>query len=197
MVPDVSPLVEPLGTLLALEAVLVHLVRLHHVGLHLLRRHLLGKEGYYIIITTGYSRAPNLTQCCGSMTFWCGSGCGYGSFYFHHWPSRCQQKTNFKKKGFLHIIFFTVLFHHFSQVKSQKEVTKEWESRFSYYICLMIEGSGSIPLTNGSGSRRPNNTWIRWIRIRNTALTGLEYRSDVRIHDLPSFGYGSGSRSST
>ncbi len=27
-----------------------------------------------------------------------GSGFGSGSFYFHHWPSRCQQKTNFKKK---------------------------------------------------------------------------------------------------
>jgi hypothetical protein len=37
----------------------------------------------------------------------------------------------------------------------------------------MIEGSGSgsIPLTyrSGSGSRRPKNMWIRWIRIRNTA----------------------------
>ncbi len=33
-------------------------------------------------------------------------------------------------------------------------------------------GSGSIPLTNGSGSRRPKNMWIRWIRIRisNTYL---------------------------
>jgi hypothetical protein len=31
---------------------------------------------------------------------------------------------------------------------------------FSYYICLMIEGSRS---------RRPKNTWIRRIRIRNTA----------------------------
>jgi hypothetical protein len=50
MVPDVRPLVEPLGTLLALEAVLVHLVRLHHVGLHLLRRHLLVKESYYGIL---------------------------------------------------------------------------------------------------------------------------------------------------
>ncbi len=29
-------------------------------------------------------------------------------------------------------------------------------------------GSGSIPLTNGSGSGRPKNTWIR-IWIRNTA----------------------------
>jgi len=50
-------------------------------------------------------------QCCGSMTFWCGSGSGYadpclwlmdpdsdpgsGSCYFCHLPSRCQQKTNF------------------------------------------------------------------------------------------------------
>jgi hypothetical protein len=32
----------------------------------------------------------------------------------------------------------------------------------------MIEGSGSIPLTNGSG--RPKNMWIRWIRIRNTVF---------------------------
>ncbi len=29
----------------------------------------------------------------GSMPLNNGSGCG--SFYFHHWPSRCQQKTNF------------------------------------------------------------------------------------------------------
>jgi hypothetical protein len=37
---------------------------------------------------------------------------------------------------------------------------------FSYYFCLMIEGSGSIPLTNGygSGSRRPKIIRIRRIR---------------------------------
>jgi len=35
---------------------------------------------------------------------------------------------------------------------------------------MKIEGSGSIPLTSGSGSGtgRPKNMWIRWIRIRNT-----------------------------
>jgi hypothetical protein len=32
----------------------------------------------------------------------------------------------------------------------------------------MIEGSGSIPLTNVSRSRRLKNLWIWWIRIRNT-----------------------------
>jgi hypothetical protein len=42
---------------------------------------------------------------------------------------------------------------------------------------MMIEGSGSgagagsIPLTSGSG--RPKNMWIRWIRIRNRN-TGLK-----------------------
>ncbi len=35
----------------------------------------------------------------------------------------------------------------------------------------MIEGSGSVTLTSGSGSRRPKNIWIRRIRIRNASLT--------------------------
>ena len=45
---------------------------------------------------------------------------------------------------------------------------------FSFYFCLMIEGSGSVSPTNGSGfgSGRPKNIWnLRiWIRtrIRNT-----------------------------
>jgi hypothetical protein len=41
----------------------------------------------------------------------------------------------------------------------------------------MIEGSesGSIPLTSGSGSWRPKNTWIRLIRIRirNTGYSDI------------------------
>jgi hypothetical protein len=67
------------------------------------------------------------------------------------------------KKSFPAYYILKVLLHHFSKIKSQKNVTKQ-------YICLLIEGSGSIPLTNGSGSgsRRPKNMWIRWIRIRNT-----------------------------
>jgi hypothetical protein len=38
----------------------------------------------------------------------------------------------------------------------------------------MIEGSGSVSLTNKSGSGRPRNIWIQRIRIRETAVsTGL------------------------
>jgi hypothetical protein len=52
--------------------------------------------------------------------------------------------------------FFKVHLLHFSKIKSQKEVTKQWESRFFILFCL-VTGAGSITLTNGSGSgsRRP------------------------------------------
>ncbi len=62
--------------------------------------------------------------------------------------------------------------HHFSKIKSQKESQNRRNQGFSYYFCMMIEGSGSgsIPLTSGFGSGRPKNMWIRWIRIRNTAF---------------------------
>ncbi len=56
--------------------------------------------------------------------------------------------------------------------RSHKTVETTRNQGFSYYFCLMIEGSGSrsIPLTSGSGSLWPKNKWIRWIqiRIRNT-----------------------------
>jgi hypothetical protein len=86
-----------------------------------------------------------------------GSRCGSRSFYFHHSPSRCQQKTNLKKK-FSAYYFLKVLLHHFLKVKSRKKKRKSRNHIIKY-------GSGSIPLTNGSGSRRPKNTWIQ---IRNT-----------------------------
>jgi hypothetical protein len=68
----------------------------------------------------------SLFQCCGSMTFWCGSGCGSES---------CQQKTNLKKK-FSCILLFEGTFTSFFKDKSQKEVTKQWKSRFSLLYLL-------------------------------------------------------------
>ncbi len=55
--------------------------------------------------------------------------------------------------------------HHLSKIKSQKEVTKSRNHVFSYYFCLMIEGSGS-------GSRKPK--YIR-IRIRNTGCNIIQF----------------------
>jgi hypothetical protein len=68
--------------------------------------------------------------------------------------------------------FLKVHLHLFPKIKSQKESQNSMSQGFSYYFCMMIEGSrsgsesGPIPLTNGSGSGRPKNMWIRWIRIR-------------------------------
>ncbi len=127
-------------------------------------------------------------QCCGSMTFWYGSesadpclwpvlriGSGSGSCYFrHHWPSQDGNKNKFFRQFFC-LLLFEGTCTSFSKIKSQKEVTKQ--KVFLTFFCFVIEGSksgagsGSIPLTDGSGcgSRRPKNMWIRWIRFRNTA----------------------------
>jgi hypothetical protein len=43
---------------------------------------------------------------------------------------------------------------------------------FSYYFCLMIEGSGSGSLTKGARSGRPK-TYGSILRIRNTALEAI------------------------
>ena len=116
------------------------------------------------------------------MSFWGGSGSGSsdpclwlmdpdpgsGSCYFRHWPPRCQQKTNFLTQFFNTIFcayyFLKLHLHNFSKIKSQKESQNSRNQGFSYYFCMMIEGtgSGSIPLTSGSG--RPKNMWIQWIR---------------------------------
>ncbi len=82
-------------------------------------------------------------QCSGSMTFWCGSGPGSAD--------PCLW-TVFQ----IHDIFVWI-----RKIKSQKESLKSRIQGFSYYFCMMIEGSGSragsgsIPLTSGSGSGRP------------------------------------------
>ncbi len=97
------------------------------------------------------------------MTFWYGSGpvplthgSGFGSD-----PAVPQQKTIFSAYYFLKVY----LDHRIQG--------------FPYYFCLMIEGSGSgsVPLTNGSGSefKRPKNIRILRIRILNTSSVKPSY----------------------
>jgi hypothetical protein len=66
-----------------------------------------------------------------------------------------------------------VLFAHlWLSQKVQKKSQNSKKQGFPYYFFLLIEefgsgaGSRSIPRTNGSGSGRPKNMWIRLIRIR-------------------------------
>ncbi len=89
------------------------------------------------------------------------SGSDSGSCYFRQRPSRWQLKLIFSLSFFAYF-FLKLHLHHFSKIKSHKEVAKQYESGFSYNFCLMKEGSGSVPHTNGSGSGKPKN--------RNTAI---------------------------
>ncbi len=78
-------------------------------------------------------RGYRYAHCCGSMTFWSGSGSadpclwlmdtyGSGSCYFRHWHWRHQQKTY--KKSSSAYYFLKVHLHHFLKIKSRNEVTK-------------------------------------------------------------------------
>ncbi len=58
----------------------------------------------------------------GSMPLTNWFGFGSGSFYFHHWPSRCQQKTQKIFIPFFCILLFEGTLTSF-KIKSQKEVT--------------------------------------------------------------------------
>jgi hypothetical protein len=65
--------------------------------------------------------------------------------------------------------FLKVHLHNFSKIKKSKRSHRKEESRFFSLFLLDDEGfgSGSVPLTNGSRSRRPENICIR---IRNTGF---------------------------
>ncbi len=75
------------------------------------------------------------------------TGSGSGSCSFRQWPSRCQPKNYFFQ------CYFT-----FWQYRNH---TRNWNQGFSYFFCMMMEGPGSIYLTNGSGSGRSKNLQIR------------------------------------
>ena len=114
-------------------------------------------------------------QCCGSMTFWCGSGSGDPCIWLMD-PDPCifinDIQDGCKNKIFLLLSFWRYFYIIFQSWKSQKESQNCRNQCFSYFFCLMIEGSGS-----GSGSRRPKNMWIRWILIRiRIRIRNTEYR---------------------
>jgi hypothetical protein len=101
---------------------------------------------------------------------------GSGSFYFRHGHSRGQTKNKFFLKFFCLLLFegtFTLFFKDKKYKRSHKTVG------IMVFILFLLDdresvsgpgaGSGSIPLTCGSGSARHKNMWIRWIQIRNTA----------------------------
>jgi hypothetical protein len=68
--------------------------------------------------------------------------------------------------------------YHFSKIKSQIV-------GFSYYFCLMIEGSGSVPRTNASGSA--HNTVFHIISLPTVVVNPEQFilDSDPQHQTLP------------
>ena len=106
----------------------------------------------------------------GSMPQTNGSGSWIRIILFSSLTFKMPGKNSFLYTIFSAYDFLKLHLDHFSKIKIQNSRNQG----FSYYFCVMIEGSGSragsgsgsIPLTSGSGSWSPKNTWIRWIRIR-------------------------------
>ncbi len=97
----------------------------------------------------------NLPQCCGSMTFLCGSGSADTCLWLMDTDPAVfiidLQDANKKQVllKFFCILLFEGTFTSFLKDKKSKKRHKTVEIKvFSYYFCLMIEGSGY-------GSRRP------------------------------------------
>jgi hypothetical protein len=103
----------------------------------------------------------------GSMPLTNGSGSGSGSWIrillYSSLTFKMPTKNNFCLNIFSAYYHLKVHLHNFLKIKSQKESQNSMNQGFSYYFCMMTEGfgSGSIPLTNGSGSGRLKNMWIR------------------------------------
>ncbi len=112
-------------------------------------------------------------QCCGSMTFWGGSGSGSADpclWLMDLDPAIfvTDLQDAIKKLIFSANYFLKLHLHNFSKIKSQKESQNSRNQGFSYYFCMIIEGSGSA---------RPKNMWIR---IRNTDNKAI-YRRRCRL----------------
>ncbi len=133
----------------------------------------LGTGGNHLLLTY----LLRSVQCSGSMTFWGGSGTGSADpclWLMDPDPSISDiDLQDASKKLIFNTIFSANYFYKgtftsFSKDKKSKKSQNRRNQGFSYYFCMMIEGSGSgsIRLTSGSGSGRLKNMWIRWVRIR-------------------------------
>ncbi len=82
--------------------------------------------------------------------------------FFAFWTSVLRIRDSLVRIQIRGLFFLKLHLHHLKKIKSHKEVKKLYIGMdFFLTIFAWIEGSRSVPRTNGSGSRRPKNLRIR------------------------------------
>ncbi len=109
---------------------------------------------------------------------WCGSvpmtnGSGSGSLFSLVTFKMSTKISSFS--NFFCLLLFEGTFKSFLKIKIRKKSQNSGNQCFSYYFLLMIEGSGSVSLTNVFGSGRPKNIWILRILIRRPQHRLLQF----------------------
>ncbi len=102
--------------------------------------------------------------CCGSMTFWSESRFAYPCLWlmdpdpdiFVIDLGDANENLIFVKKFFCLLLFEVTFIQHFSKYEVKKK-----SQNISYYFCLMIEGSGSVPLTRNIGTDPGSQHWYK------------------------------------
>jgi hypothetical protein len=120
------------------------------------------------------------------MSFWCGSGSGSGSCFL---SSADKMPTkNFVFSKYFCLLLFEGTFTSIS-LQRQKVQKKSQNSRnqgYTYFLCLLMKGSGYVQIMTGSGSGRPKNILILRIPIHNNAsIAFLSPTYTSRISKIP------------
>jgi hypothetical protein len=98
--------------------------------------------------------------------------------------------------GFSACYFLKVHLHYFSKIKSQKESQNSRIQGFSYYFCMMIEGSG--PLSRAGSDPKPDpdpDPYLRLVdpdpdpggqKTRGSGGSGSGFGSGTLLRDMDS-----------
>jgi hypothetical protein len=117
-----------------------------------------------------------------SMTFWYGSGSGSADPYL--WltdPDPALFVSDLQDANLKYFFGLLLIEGTFISFFKDKKVTKKSQNSryqgFSNYFCMMMEGSGSAPLTNRSGLTQKT---FRIRKDQNTACNIEQYRTMAR-----------------
>ncbi len=111
---------------------------------------------------------------------------GSGSCYFRHWPSRCQQKTNFLTQFFLLITFWSYIYIIFQRYKVKKSHKIEGIKVFlTIFAWWQKDPDPGGQKTCGSGVSCCG-TGSAWIRLFEEAWpgSGSALKRDLKFGDI-------------